>query len=279
MSKIIIADSGSTKTHWIIKEENKVVNEFYTQGLNPYFVSSSEITTILSDKITKSIAAKVSKVFFFGAGCNSESKNDVIYSALNQFFPNSINSVSSDLLGSAIALFSNNKGVACILGTGSNAALFDGNKFTNSIVSLGYVLGDEGSGNYMGKLLLKDYFQGNMPELLRTKFANKFNIEYTQVLNSIYKEPFPNKYLAQFTVFLSENRNHNYVENIIDKSFQAFVDLQLNTIDFNKTEIKIGFVGSIAFYFKDVLEKVLIRNAYNIGNVLKEPMEGLMKLK
>ena len=275
MSFKLIADSGSTKTHWLIKSLNGESREFYTQGLNPYFISTQDVVAILNKELTEHECAGISSVEFYGAGCKADDKCKLIELAFSQVLANADIKVNSDLLGSAIALFPNGKGVACILGTGSNAAVFNNFQFTDSIQSLGYVLGDEGSGNYFGKILLRDFFQNIMPIDISKKFAREFDIDYNQVLNSIYKEPFANRYLARFSVFLSSNRGEYYIENMLSEGFQAFVNSQLSTLKFNKSEMEVAFVGSIAYHFRDVLTDVLFKNGYRIASIIKEPMEGL----
>ena len=275
MNKTLIADSGSTKTHWLIKDKSEVIKEFYTKGLNPYFISSDDVITSLSEHISEEEFITISEIYFYGAGCNSVKKCAIIEKAFQNMFPNANYSVNSDLLGAAMALFGSNSGVACILGTGSNASVFDGNKFINTINSLGYILGDQGSGAYFGKLLLRDYFQNKMPINLYLKFKNNFEITHSEVLDSVYKLKFPNKYLAKFTVFLGENRGEVYVENLLKYGFQEFIDSQLSVLDFDKAKFEVGFVGSIAFYFKDILEKIILENGYNISRIIKEPMDGL----
>ena len=211
MSNILIADSGSTKTHWLLKNKSEFIREFYTKGLNPYFVRSEDVIETLSEHISQEDSKLISQIYFYGAGCKAVDKCAIIENAFQRYFPKAVFSVNGDLLGAAIALFSNNAGVACILGTGSNASVYDGNDFTDSINSLGYILGDQGSGAYFGKLLLRDYFQNRMPKNIAEGFKNDFKIEYTEVLESVYKQHFPNKYLAQFTIFLSKNRGEVYI--------------------------------------------------------------------
>ncbi len=277
MSYTLTADSGSTKTHWVIVNGKEIIREFYTQGINPYYISSAEIKSLINDAMSLDEIGLISKVDFYGAGCKGEEMCSIVETALLHVFNNAIINVDSDLMGSALSLFSNGNGIACILGTGSNAAVFIEGQFVDSISSLGYILGDEGSGSYLGKILIRDYFQKKMPIELEAKFKEKFSIEYSQVLNSVYKKRFPNKYLAKYTVFLSENRGKLYIENVLTEAFEAFVKNQLSVLNFDKEILKVGFVGSIAFYFKDVLEKVLIINSYKIGDVYKEPMDGLIK--
>ncbi len=278
MGNILIADSGSTKTHWLIKNKSGVIREFYTKGLNPYFVSSDEVVEILAEHISREEIKLISKIYFYGAGCKVVDKRAIIENAFQSFFSKAECSVNGDLLGAAIALFGEKPGVACILGTGSNASVYDGNEFNDSINSLGYIIGDQGSGAYFGKLLLRDYFQHKMPKNVAENFKRDFEIEYSEVLDSVYKQQFPNKYLAKFTVFLSNNRGEAYIENLLQNGFQEFVDSQIKVLDFDKNILGIGIIGSIAYYFKDILEAVFIKNGYKLSRIIKEPMDGLKLL-
>ena len=277
MTYILIADSGSTKTHWLIKSSESIVREFYTQGINPNFVSTDEIMVILSDSLSNKEIELISHIHFYGAGCKGDEKCNIIKSAFSNILPSAICNVNSDLLASAISLFPNNKsGVACILGTGSNVAIFDGVNFTDSIFSLGYILGDEGSGAYLGKVLLRDFFQGKMPKHISNIFKTRFSIEYSEVINSVYRENLPNKYLAKYAIFLGENRGEEYVESVLKNAFSLFISNQLSSLDFDKNKLEVGFIGSIAFHFKDVITELLKNEGYKVGSIYKEPMEGLV---
>ncbi len=274
---IIIADSGSTKTQWNIISNNKQIKEIFSQGINPYFISEEDIVRLLLMKFDKQAERKgVEKVFFYGAGCSLKEKCDIVYSAISKVFTNAIIEVESDLLASARAVFGNTKGVSCILGTGSNVAVYNGNSFTDNINSLGYALGDQASGANIGKELVRAYFQKEMPIDLRILFKQTYNIDLGTVLDRVYKQEYPNRYLASFAPFASENIENSFVKRIVTKAFREFVEFQLKSVEFDKNEYKVAFVGSIAYYFKDILSSVLLQNNYKIGKIIKAPMDGLL---
>ena len=272
----IIADSGSTKTHWVVLSDNQIVNEFFTDGINPHFVDSNSIQAIVGEVISNDIRNTISKVSFYGSGCSGSEMCNIVNTALTALFPVSKIYLYNDLVASAKALFSTNSGVACILGTGSNAAVWNGDSFVRSIVSLGYVLGDEGSGAYIGRQLISDYFHKEVSDDVRSELENSYDMDLSNVLKNIYSEKYPNRYLAAFTKVLSANRGDSYVEILLENSFQAFIDFQLSTLEFDKNNLKVGFVGSVAFVFKDVLAKVLLANGYLIGDIYQAPMYGLL---
>jgi N-acetylglucosamine kinase-like BadF-type ATPase len=270
----IIADSGSTKTHWIVIQEKGKFKSFYSQGINPYFLNVDEMVHIIKECFSGFPTEEVKEVYFYGAGCSLQEKCSQVQVSLAKVFSKANIETNSDLLAAAHALFGRQSGVACILGTGSNAAVYDGEKFTNKIQSLGYLLGDEGSGSYIGRQLVQSYFRKEMPKELRAEFAKEFNLDSKEVLESVYKQPFPNRYLASFALFASKHTKDKFIINIVRLSFCDFIKYQLDTLSFNK-ELPIGFVGSIAFYFQDILKEELESKGYILASVLKNPIESL----
>ncbi len=273
---IIIADSGSTKTRWVILNDNIVTYEFSTDGINPHFVDSNSIQEMVAEVIPNDIRNQISKLTFYGSGCSGIEMCSIVDAAMKSLFINAEIDLHNDLVASAKALFSNKSGVACILGTGSNAAVWNGNSFIDSIISLGYVLGDEGSGAYIGRQIISDYFHNIVSETISKQLEDSYDMTLADVLKNTYSEKYPNRYLATFTKVLSANRGDAYVENLLENSFQAFVDFQLSTLEFDRTSLKVGFIGSIALHFKDVVKKVLLKNGYQIGEFYQEPMNGLL---
>jgi len=273
---IIIADSGSTKTQWLIISDNKQSEIIFSEGINPYFLDVDEIRSIVKDCFSSFDIAEVEKVFFYGAGCALAEKCAIVSSALSMEFSKASIQVASDLLASAHALFGSKQGVACILGTGSNAAVYDGANFTDKIQSVGYLLGDEGSGSYIGRQLLQAYLRKEMPKQLMHDFSEMFSLDRSVVLDHVYKKPFPNRYLASFTSFASEHYQSAFIQDTIRSSFHDFIKYQLNTLSFDK-DLPVGFVGSIAFYFQDILRNELEIAHYNTGQILKEPIHNLME--
>lgn len=275
---ILIADSGSTKTQWNLVSKDKKIKESFSIGINPYFISKDQIIENLNHHFTDIEEREgVEQLFFYGAGCTLAEKCSIVYSALKEVFVNANIEVDSDLLASARAVFGNSQGISCILGTGSNVAVYDGEKFIDNINSLGYALGDQASGAYIGKELVRAYFQAEMPKELRTKFKNYFKIELATVLDNVYKQNFPNRYLAGFAPFASKNIENEFIENLITKGIKEFIIFQLGSLNFDKSQYDIGFVGSVAYYFKDILTNQLKLNGYNVGKIIKAPIEGLLE--
>lgn len=273
---ILIADSGSTKTSWCLSGKNGVTEYFSTNGINPFFRSTEEIVEELQEKLMTKITAEVSQIFFYGAGIINEEKGNVIKLALNQLFPLAEIDVQSDLLAAARSTLSKKKGIACILGTGSNSCFYDGEKITEHIPPLGFILGDEGSGAVLGRFLVGDYLKGIMPEKIAQKFNTQFPLNYADFLDGVYKKKNPNQFLAQFVPFLNKNRNDPYCVNLIENSFEEFVKRNISRYS-NFQEQEISFVGSVAFYFHEQLKNVLNKNKLHLKTVLKEPLNGLLK--
>lgn len=276
-SNILIADSGSTKTHWMLLKDDGSQQELFCTGINPYFMDENQIVDLINKSIPEIVLSKTDELFFYGAGCSNTDKCIIVNNALNRVFINAKVEVSNDLLASARALFGSNRGIACILGTGSNAAVYNGVDFDDKINSLGYMLGDEGSGAYIGKKLLFDFLHNEMPKDLYQKFAKGYNLNFHDVLDRIYKQDFPNRYLASFTPFASKYIDDSYIVEILETSFDAFIKYQLSSLNFDKTTTSIGFIGSIAFHFKEILQRRLDLNNYKIARIVSAPMDGLVE--
>jgi N-acetylglucosamine kinase-like BadF-type ATPase len=273
---ILIADSGSTKTSWCLTGKNKSTEYYSTSGINPFFRSSDDIETELRESLKPKIKFEVSQIYFYGAGIINEEKGNVVKLALGKLFPQAGIEVFSDLLAAAHATLGETKGIACILGTGSNSCLFDGEKIIEHVPPLGFILGDEGSGAVLGRKILGDYLKGIMPKNIAEKFRNEFNFDYATYLESVYKKEKPNQFLAQFVPFLYENKNDDYCTTLIRNSFDEFI--KRNLIQYSgSTKLPICFVGSVAYYFQDELKKVLEKNQLQLKSILKEPLEGLIK--
>ena len=272
----LIADSGSTKTHWVIISKDNKTQSLFSQGINPYFLETSSIIEIVSECFHEFKVEQITEVYFYGAGCALPDKCTLVQNALSAVFKNAEITTNSDLLASAHALFGNKSGVACILGTGSNAAVFEANNFTNKIQSVGYLLGDEGSGSYIGKQILQAYLRKEMPKELKYEFEVSYNLNVPDILNSVYKEAFPNRYLAGFASFASVFPQHEFIRSIIRKSFKDFIKYQLKTLKF-ELGLDVGFVGSIAFYFQDILMEELIKSDFNSVIIIKEPIHNLVE--
>ena len=273
---VLIADSGSTKTHWCVIQNGNVLQEIFTDGINPFYQTDMEIIALIdSQLITKLKNPEIEFIYFYGAGCSLPDKKILVSRALVRFFGNAIIEIQSDLLGAARSLFQHEKGVACILGTGSNSCLYDGKEIVQNVSPLGYMLGDEGSGAVLGKLFVADCLKNQLPETLKEKFLAKYELTPAIILENVYKKPFPNRFLAQFTPFLSEHIDEPSIFNLVYDSFEAF--FVRNVLQYPLEDIKVGFVGSIAHYFCDTLEIVASERGIVISEIVQNPMEGLVK--
>ncbi|MFA6275848.1 MAG: N-acetylglucosamine kinase [Pedobacter sp.] len=274
---ILVADSGSSKTDWMAYNPNHSI-KFSTQGINPYFVNAQDVVKILSkNKDISAYANMMKEVYFFGAGCSSPDKHEIISNGLSTFFPKAFISVDHDLIGSAYATCGDKKGLTCILGTGSNISYYDGTNVHTGKHGLGYVLGDEGSGTYFGRKVLVSYLYKTMPEELSKAFAKAFvNVDKESVIANIYQKPFPNSYLAAFSRFMADHKEHPFIQRILKDGFQEFIDTNVKDYKAYKS-LECNFVGSIAFYYQDELRAVFAENNIKVGKILQKPIEGIFE--
>lgn len=274
---ILVADSGSTKTDWVLVAPDKPNTEFKTGGLNPFFLSDKEMLKIISQQENLLAEAEnVTEIYFFGAGCSSPDKREVVSNILSQIFKNAYVSVDSDLLGSAYATCGHETGLCCILGTGSNITYFDGENIFEGKHGLGYILGDEGSGSYFGKKLITDYLYNSMPEAEQKLFEKSYTVNKEIILTNVYHKPRANYYLASFAAFLGEIKNGNYGKNLIREGLTEFVTTNIlcyATAD----QMKCHFVGSVGWHLKDELQEICAENNIEIGKIMKHPIHDLVK--
>ena len=276
MKSILIADSGSTKTEWCLLQGDKK-KKLSTQGLSPYFLTKEQIIAILQkDLIPKIKDAAPAEVYFYGTGCSNPANAAIVKAALAHFFKKTVIKVDHDLIGAAKALCGDQKGIACILGTGSNSCFYNGKKVVKNSPGLGYVLGDEGSGAYLGKKVIQYFLYNTFDEDLMERFKAKFNTNSVEILEAVYKKPLPNRYLAGFAIFLAENRGHFMIENIIEDGLNDFFFNHIYKYR-ESWSMPINFTGSIAHGFKDVLKDLCNSYELQLGTVIKNPMEGLIK--
>lgn len=273
---ILVADSGSSKTDWMAYSPNQTLT-FSTQGINPYFLNAFDVLKILSkNKDLSGYANSIKEVYFFGSGCSSPDKHEIISNGLSSFFTQAFISVDHDLVGSAYATCGNKKGLACILGTGSNISYYDGTEVHQSKHGLGYVLGDEGSGTYFGRKVLVSYLYDTMPEELQHKFTKAYDVDKDTIITNIYQKPFPNSYLASFSRFMIANKSHPFIQQILKDGFQEFIDTNVKDYKAYKS-LDCNFVGSIAFYYQDELKAVFAENGIKVGKILQKPIEGIFE--
>jgi N-acetylglucosamine kinase-like BadF-type ATPase len=272
----LIADSGSTKTDWCLLK-NKKKQYFSSQGLSPYFVNEAQLTFIIGNEVLPQIGNNhVNEIYFYGTGCKDKQNARWIKNILQKLFINAVIFIDHDLSGAAKALCGHDKGIACILGTGSNSCYYNGTRIVSNSPGLGYVLGDEGSGAYLGKKVIQHYLYDIFDTDMRSRFDAKFVTTSPEILNHVYKQPLPNRYLASFAIFLAENRGHYMIENIIEDGLNDFFFTHIIRYKQNQ-KLPIHFTGGVAFGFKDVVSALC--NGYGLekGNIFKSPMEGLVK--
>jgi len=273
---ILIADSGSTKTHWCVVKNGEIQQNIFTDGINPFYQTEMDIIGLVESQLVSELKfSEFENIYFYGAGCSFPEKKLLVSQALVRFFGGAIIEVQSDLLAAARSLFQHEKGIACILGTGSNSCFYDGKEITQNVSPLGYVLGDEGSGAVLGKLLMADCLKNQLPDALSAKLLSQYQLTPAAVLENVYKKPFPNRFLAQFTPFILEHIEEPVIFNLVYDSFDAF--LVRNVMQYPLDGLKIGFVGSIAHYFRDTLEIVASEHGLVISEIIQNPLKGLVK--
>lgn len=273
MKKTILFDSGSTKTDIRIIY-NRQITELQCVGINPFYQNRDEIYHVLRTCFGQDENSEEFEIYFYGAGCSFEEKKEIVRSALSRLFPKSCISIENDLLGAARALLQQKNGIACILGTGANSCLYQKGKIIKNVPPLGYILGDEGSGANLGKLLVADILKGIAPQKVILRFYEEEKCSAEEIMNHIYKESFPNRYLATFSKHIYRHKDEQYFQNLILEAFDNF--FKRNIVQYDSTVKEIGFVGSIAFHFTHQLEITAQKYGYSIQQILKSPIEGLI---
>ncbi|RKD16066.1 hypothetical protein BCY91_04020 [Pelobium manganitolerans] len=274
---IAIVYSGSRYSNWRLIGKNEVV-EVRTNGINPFFNDEKFINQLLN-KNSKLInnAEAIKKIYFFGAGASSKERKEIIKNGLSNFFKFSKVYVENDLDAAAKASCDEKPGIVCIIGSGSNAAFFDGKKIIKNNFGLGYAIADEGSATWMGKTLLKAYLSGNMPEDIKLAFDRKYDLDRRLMMDKIYKLPHPNLFLNSFTSFLIENRSSPFIINLVKSGFSLFMDTYLLPVyQSYGAKHPIYFVGTVAAFFQDFLREVADEKQIQISSVIKEPIYNLL---
>ena len=276
MPVTLIADSGATKAEWCLLNNGKK-KTLFTQGISPYFLTTQEITELLRNELAKKVKnVAIDNIYYYGTGCANPDNARSIKKALKTVFPEAQVDVQTDLMAAARAVCGREKGIACILGTGSNSCFYNGKRIVKNSPGIGYVLGDEGSGAYLGKKVLQYYLYDTFDEDLRARFDAKYVTTPVEILDNVYKRPLPNRYMASFTMFLAENRGHYMIENILEDGLNDFFFQHLNKYREVWT-MPVSFVGSVADGFKDILLELCRSYEFEMGTVLKNPMQGLVK--
>ena len=272
---ILIADSGSTKADWILGYNGSIVSTFHTRGFNPFFHDKKFIETELnSNEGISGVRDQVSDLYFFGAGCSSPDRIEIIAAPLRTIFKNASVTVEHDMLGTALAVCDGKPGIACILGTGSNICYFDGNKVSETHHGLGYVIGDEGSGSYFGKKLVAWYLYGILPADLQQAFRQKYQLDKESIINKVYREQHANVFLASFAPFLTEYHDHTFISEMVLEGIREY--FKTNVLSYPQSKsVPVHFVGSIAWYFRDIIHQVAKEKSIDVGTILQKPVNGL----
>ncbi|MBL4707626.1 MAG: ATPase [Flavobacteriales bacterium] len=270
---ILIADSGSSKTDWRLID-SKGVSQYSCIGLNPDFVDSELVTKSVSEAFDKINLKSVTDVHFYGSGCSSESRNKIVKIGLAKCFINAQINIYHDLLGAARAACGKERGIAGILGTGSNCCLFDGKEVIQEFRSGGFVIGDEGGGVDIAKRIVKSFIEGRFDEELQDKFQKRYQTSVDEILENLYKKSQPNKYLASFSQFALHNKENTYISTLIEDSFHSYFKNQVMRYE-EYQRIPLSLVGSIAFYYQEIFRSIASEYGVQIGIILEKPISGL----
>lgn len=274
---ILLADSGSTKTDWGLVENGKLVKRLRTSGMNPFQMSEEAITEEIKTHLVPELPGIVlDEVHFYGAGCTKE-KQPIVERALRANLTiNGECEVASDILGAARGICGHKPGIACILGTGSNSCSYDGKNLVKNVSPLGFILGDEGSGAVLGKLLVGDVLKNQMPEAITKRFFEKYKLTSAEIIDRVYRQPKPNTFLASFVPFLEENIDEPKIYNLVKESFRSFLRRNVMQYDGWQT-LPIGFNGSIAKIYKKPLLEALEEEGMHLGRIIQAPMEAMVE--
>jgi len=273
----LIADSGSSKTDWVVCKADKILQKLETKGFNPYYYTSDTLDKLLEqDLLPKLKHHEVSSIFFYGSGCSTETNQDIIYRSLRKGFKNAKIEINHDLLGAARSLFGKQAGIAAILGTGSNSAVYNGKNITHNIPSVGYFFGDEGSGSNLGKRLIASYLKNEMPADIKKIFDSEYNYSFEYILKQIYNTDSPVKFFASLTPFILDHIKTDFLHELVYSSFHDFFEQNICKYE-HYEEMPIKFVGSIAFIFADILNEAAHDLGIKISAIRKAPMEGLIE--
>lgn len=273
----LIADSGSTKTDWRLIDGDGRIQQFQTEGYNPLFITPEQMQLSLQTNLLQPVEAAaepVTQLFFYGSGCGTETRQAEVKATLQAVFPKARIDVTSDMLGAARALCNKQQGMAAILGTGSNSCLSDGHAIITSRPSLGFILGDEGSGADIGKKMVTDYLYGNLPENMQTRFEKRFGTDRAVIIENVYRKPFPNRYLASFSKFVYQNLNELYCSDLVAERFRAFFRVHIMRYE-NWEKLPLHCTGSVAFYYSNILRAVAAEQGVRIGTITETPIAAM----
>ena len=274
----LIADSGSTKTDWVLTDKGQIIGAWKTQGLNPYHQQPEEIRQVLCTELIPSLGDKLQsdlQLSFYGSGCTADLIPTMTTLLAESFQLSADNvEVAGDLLAAARAVCGHGEGIACILGTGANSCLYDGQRIVQNTPPLGYILGDEGSGAVLGKRFLNGIFKGNLPASLRDLYLEETGQSYADVIHRVYREPLANRYLASVALFVSRHLEEESLKKLVKDNFSDFILRNIKPYD---SQLPIGFIGSVAYGFADLLIEVCHDFGYEVSCIDKSPITGLLK--
>lgn len=272
---LLIADSGSTKTDWCIVLNDTLIKRIETKGMNPFFQSEEEIRQALTVSLLPQLPeGTFNSVHFYGAGCTLE-KAPVLRRAIADSLPVVGNiKAHSDMLAAARGLCGHEAGIACILGTGSNSCFYDGKEIVSNISPLGFILGDEGSGAVLGKLLIGDVLKNQLPPAIKEAFLKEFDLTAPEIIDRVYRQPFPNRFLASLSPFIARHLEEPALRALVFNSFTAF--LRRNVMQYDYGHYPVHFIGSVAHCYKEILQEAAQETGVSIGKILQSPMEGLI---
>jgi len=275
---IIIADGGSTKTNWCLLDDSNKKIYFNTEGYNPYFVDSEYIVNSLKKGLPNDLPFDdIKEVNYYGAGVHNKEKAEIFVKAIQEVFPQALVEVGHDLLAAARALLGKEAGFAAILGTGTNSCIYDGQNITYNIDSCAYILGDEGSGSYIGKKLLADYIRDLMPQDVRKVFYDTYKITPDEIMDAVYTKPLANRFCASFSKFVYDNNvNIEYTRAIVDEAFEAFFKNLVSKYP-NYQEYTFNCIGSVGYNFRNVLEEKALQYGMKVGKILRSPIDDLVQ--
>ena len=275
---ILIADSGSTRTDWCVVENGQPIQQISTKGINPFFQSEEEISNEIATSLLPQLKTNaLDAVYFYGAGCGFPDKIAMVHRAITKHLQIKREvEVNTDMLAVAHGLCQHEAGIACIMGTGSNSCYYDGKQIVSNVSPLGFILGDEGSGAVLGKLLVGDILKNQMTPELKEKFLKQFGLTPADIIDHVYRKPFPNRFLASLSPFLAQNIDEPCIHALVLGSFKSF--LKRNVMQYeNFRNSKVHFIGSVAFYYKTILAEAAQEMNIQLGTIIKSPMEGLIK--
>ena len=273
---MLIADSGSTKTDWCVILDNTPIKRIGTKGLNPFYQSEEEIQQELTHSLLPQLPeGTIDSVYFYGAGCTPE-KAPTLRRAIADSLPVVGNiKAYSDMLAAARGLCGREAGITCILGTGSNSCFYDGKEIVNHISPLGFILGDEGSGAVLGKLLVGDILKNQLSPAIKEVFLKQFDLTVPEIIDRVYRQPFPNRFLASLSPFIAQHLEEPGIRQLVLGSFIAF--LRRNVMQYDYTQYPAHFIGSVAHCYKEILQEAAQETGIRIGKILQSPMEGLIQ--